>query len=120
MNEQLATPACRFPVGRWAQYDPGELRLSDGMVTFTSKHLGQLVQAPVTQVGARYPWPYFGAGLTLMVNGKRYRIWFLPFRTVISTMGDTPGHALASDLSAVKPARAATAQWRAALSAQPR
>ncbi len=63
MNE-LATRASRFPVGRWTQYDRGELRLSDGMVTFTSKHLGQLFQAPGGQVRAQYPWPYFGAGLT--------------------------------------------------------
>jgi hypothetical protein len=90
MNE-LATRASRFPVGRWTQYDPGELRLSDGMVTFTSKHLGQLFQAPAGQVRAQYPWPYFGAGLTVIVDGNRYRIWFIPFRTVYSTMGDRPG-----------------------------
>src|SRR6266542_1396588 len=51
MNE-LATRASRFPVGRWTQYDRGELRLSDGMVTFPSKHLGQLFQAPGGQVRA--------------------------------------------------------------------
>ncbi len=118
MNE-LATRACRFPVGRWAQYDPGELRLSDGMVTFMSKHFGQLFQAPVTQVDARYPWPYFGTGLTLIVNGKRYRIWFIPFYTSYTTMGDgPPARALTFKFRDVKPAKAATAQWRAVLSQQ--
>ena len=117
--EELATRACRFPVGWGARYDPGELRLSDGTVTFTSKHLGQLFQAPVTQVAARYPWPYFGAGLTLIVASQRYRIWFIPFYTSYTTMGEgAPTRALTFNIRDVKPAKAATAQWRAALSQQ--
>src|SRR5215471_8723254 len=116
MNE-LATPACRFPVGPRAQYDPGELRLSEDMVTFTSDYLGQLFHAPVTQVEVRYPWPYFGTGLTLIVADKRYRIWFIPFYTKLTTFTDgTPAHALTFNFKDVKPAKAATAQWQAVLS----
>jgi hypothetical protein len=51
-------------------------------------------------------------------RGSPCRIWFLLFRTVFSTTGDTPGSALAFGLKDVKPARAAIAQWRAALSGQ--
>ena len=118
MNE-LATPACRFPVGPRAQYDPGELRLSEGMLMFTSRHFGQLFHAPATQVEVRYPWPYFGTGLTLIVAGKRYRIWFIPFYTSLTAIdGGVPGHALTFNFRDVTPAKAATAQWRAVLSQQ--
>jgi len=89
------------------------------MLMFTSRHLGQLFHAPATQVEVRYPWPYFGTGLTLIVAGKRYRIWFIPFYTSLAVIdGGVPGHALTFNFRDIKSAKAATAQWQAALSQQ--
>jgi hypothetical protein len=89
------------------------------MLTFTPRHLGQLFHARVTQVEVRYPWPYFGAGLTLIVADKRYRVWFIPFYTSLTTdMDGMAARALTFNFRDVKPAKAATAQWQAALSQQ--
>ncbi len=41
MGEVLATPACLLGLlGPWGRFQPGELRLADGLVTFTPDHRG--------------------------------------------------------------------------------
>jgi hypothetical protein len=70
VGEGLSTPACllgRF--GILGSFEPGELILANGVVTFTSREhaeQGHVFSAAVDTVKARFPKLYFGLGLQLM------------------------------------------------------
>ena len=122
---RLATRACLLGrLALWGPFDPGELALSDGVVSFTpdeSPDQRPLFAAPLDEVKVRFPKLYFGLGLQLVVTGKRYRIWFLPLRSAVgettSVRGDKQTIAVdAFHTSDLGPARAATREWRTALS----
>jgi hypothetical protein len=72
----------------------------------------------------RYPKLYFGLGLKLIVDSKRYRFWLLSMRSAageetIGPGGDKETILVGNAFKAKElgPARAATRTWRAALSA---
>ena len=130
-DKVLVTPASLLGVlGPWGPVRPGELRLSEGVVTFTAYDAGRAgsrtgsqpepeFSAPAGAVRVRFPRLYFGLGLKLIVEGKRYRLWFVGLRSAAgeSTMDGTAivaGNAF--ETREIGPARAATCAWRAALS----
>jgi hypothetical protein len=125
MGAALATPACLMGrLGPWGKFEPGELRLEDGRIAFTSQERGLVFQAPAQEVRASFPKMYFGVAAKLAVRGKAYRLWFVPMESMAGErereFGEgrdrtvVAGNAFA--LSDVGPARAAVRQWRAALS----
>ena len=131
-DKVLATSASLLGVlGPWGPIRPGELRLSDGVVTFTAYDAGRAgslrtgsqpepeFSAPAGAVRVRSPRLYFGLGLKLIVEGKRYRLWFVGLTSAAgeSMMDGTAivaGNAF--ETREIGPARAATRAWRAALS----
>ncbi len=131
MDAPLATPACLLGVlGPWGRAQPGELRLAGGMVAFTPYQADDaqagrpgsdrtsLFSVPTSEVRARFPRLYFGLGLQLIVEGKRRRFWFVGLRSAAgerTTDGQTIVAGNSFDLKDVKPARAATREWRSAL-----
>jgi hypothetical protein len=83
MGDALATPACLIGrLGPWGKFEPGELRLEDGRITFTSQERGLVFQAPVQEVRASFPKMYFGVTAKLAVGGKTYRLWFVPMESM--------------------------------------
>ena len=79
------------------------------------------VSVPVRDVSARFPRLYFGLGLVLVVDSKRYRLWFVPLRSAAGEATGRPGAERtivagnAFLLSDVGPARSATHKWRTVL-----
>lgn len=84
MDDKFATPAYQiklaFLIGK-----PGELRLEDGFITFTSGD--RLVfRASLPEVRTSFPKvtffaliPFFDAGIKLTVGGSTYRLSFVPY-----------------------------------------
>ena len=101
--------------------EPGELRLEDGLITFTSKDRGLVFRAPLEKVRASFPKLYFGIGAKLAVHGKTYRLSFAPVQyhgwTASSDLkgGTSYGPTWSIAREDVGPARAAVQQWRTAL-----
>jgi hypothetical protein len=57
---------------------PGVLELKGNTLTFTSEGGERAFSAPLSAPpDIQFPWYYFGAGLILTVEGKRYRISFI-------------------------------------------
>jgi hypothetical protein len=125
MDERLSTPTCllgRF--GPLGSFESGELTLANGVVTFTSRERaeqGHVFSAPFDTVKARFPKLYSGLGLQLVVNGTRYRLWFVPLRSAVGeTMGIGEDERIVAgntfDLKELGPARSTSRMWRTALS----
>jgi hypothetical protein len=56
---------------------PGELKLVRGRLTLKTTD-GTMFDVPLSQVGrVRFPWYYFGAGVKLSVDDRRWRISFV-------------------------------------------
>ena len=114
MDDKLATPAYQiklaFLIGK-----PGELRLEDGFIAFTSGD--RLVfRASLPEVRTSFPKvtffafiPFFDAGIKLTVGGNTYRLSFVPYE--YSRWGSQWWFS-GED---VKQGRAAVRQWRAVL-----
>ena len=114
MDDKLATLAYQiklaFLIGK-----PGELRLEDGFIAFTSG--GRLVfRASLPEVRTSFPKvtffafiPFFEAGIKLTVRGNTYRLSFVPYE--YSRWGSQWWFS-GED---VKQGRAAVRQWRAVL-----
>lgn len=113
MDQKLATLATQSKfailVGK-----PGELRLEDGFIAFTLGDSSLVFRAPLEEVRASFPkvtflgpFPLFGTGINLAVDGNTYRLLFVPFNY----------WALNWSFSSqdVKQGRAAVQQWRAVL-----
>jgi hypothetical protein len=118
--------------GPWGKADSGELSLSGGVLRFRSDARGLLFEAPMTKVRFRVPRRYFGIGLTLIVDDRSHRFWFVPMTSMTGT-SDIGGE-INSDgasaiggglsiggnsfpLSAVRPAKDAVCEWTAILQA---
>jgi hypothetical protein len=135
MDGQLATPArqLKFRVLRMTS-ERGELRLKDGLITFTSDARGLLFRAPLDEVRASFPKlifpvPYFGIGVKLTVNGKTYRLSFMrnsaqsrylgwKADSYPSEGGTSIGPTWLITRPDTEPAKAAVRQWRAAFERQ--
>jgi hypothetical protein len=125
MGDALATPACLIGrLGPWGKFEPGELRLEDGRIAFTSQERGLVFQATVQEVRASFPKLYFGVAAKLAVGGKTYRLWFVPMKSMAgereSEFGEGRDRTVVAGnkmlLKDFGPAKAAVRQWRAALS----
>ena len=110
--------------------EPGELRLKDGLIAFTSSR-GLLFRAPLDEVRASFPKvilpvPYFGIGVKLTVNSKTYRLSFMrnfvqsqylgwKADSYVSESGISIGPTWRITRKDAEPAKTAVRQWRAAL-----
>jgi hypothetical protein len=127
MDDELTAAVWRIKYRLlWIKPEPGELRLEDGLVTFTSEDR-EVFCAPLMDVRASFPMvifpiPSFGVGVKLTVHGETYRLAFVWWQYM--GWGATPnygggGTILGSTWSIVskdfKPARASVRQWRTAL-----
>ena len=125
MDDELATRATQVRF-RVLLGKPGELRLEDGFIAFTSGDGSLVFRAPLQQVGASFPkvtffgpFPLFGTGINLAVGGTIYRLFFVPFeyqrwgRPTGSATGTGPTWSFT--WKEVKQGRAVVRQWRAAL-----
>jgi hypothetical protein len=117
MDDKLATLASQLKF-RILLGKPGELRLEDGFIAFTSGDGDLVFRAPLQEARASFPkatvfvWcPIFGIGINLAVGGNTYRFCLLPYEA-------GPG---GSEFSwqELKQGRAAVRQWRAALGPMP-
>jgi hypothetical protein len=122
MDDNFATIASqikfRILVGK-----PGELRLEDGFIAFTSSDGSLVFRAPLQDVRTSFPkvtffgpFPLFGTGINLAVGGNTYRLFFVPFE--YQRWGSVPGSgAIGPTWSfswrGLKQGRAAVRQWRA-------
>jgi hypothetical protein len=117
MDDKLATPASQIKF-RILLGKPGELRLEDGFIAFTSGHGDLVFRAPLQEARASFPKatlfvfiPLFGIGINLAVGGNTYRFLLLPYEYAV-------GHWEFS-WQDLKQGRAAVRQWRAALGPMP-
>lgn len=106
---------------------PGELRLEDGFIAFTSGDGDLVFRAPLQEARASFPKvtffgpiPLFGTGINLALGGNTYRFSLLPYE--YGPLSSIPGHHEATGGLAwsftwadLKQGRAAVRQWRAAL-----
>jgi hypothetical protein len=117
MDDKLATPASQLKF-RILLGKPGELRLEDGFIAFTSGDGDLVFRAPLQEARASFPkatiavWlPIPGIGINLAVGGNTYRFMLLQHEV---------GHGgFEFSWQDLKQARAAVRQWRAALGPMP-
>jgi len=117
MDDKLVTPASQLKF-RILLGKPGELRLEDGFIAFTSGNGDLVFRAPLQEARASFPkvtlfvfLPLFGIGINLAVGGNTYRFLLLPYDYAW-------GHWEFS-WQELKQGRAAVRQWRAALGPMP-
>jgi hypothetical protein len=85
MDEKFATPA--YLIGSM-KTGPGELRLEDGFIGFTSRDGGLVFRAPTQDVQVSFPkwmilpplFPLPGIGIELVVDHNPYRLSFMGVR----------------------------------------
>jgi len=119
MDDELTTRACWRR--SWAKSEPGELRLEDGLVSFTPDDRGPVFRAPLAEVRPSFPkvlFPDFGVGIKLAVHGKTYRLSFARGHVVWtsshgSSRGFGPGFDFPGEDTVL--ARAVVQRWRAVL-----
>jgi hypothetical protein len=123
MDDKLATPASQLKF-RILFSRPGELRLEDGFIAFTSGGGDLVFRAPLQEARASFPKvtsffgiPTFGTGINLAAGGNTYRFSFLPYKYGWGSVPGGGGIGLGWSFSGqdVKQGRAAVRQWRAAL-----
>lgn len=123
MDDELKAAVCRIRYRiLWIKSEPGELRLEDGLVAFTSEYRDLVFRAPLEEVKASFPRvifpiPYFGVGVKLAVHGENYRLSFVRVQYVGWTSSPGSGGfgpTWSISVKDFKPARAAVRQWRAA------
>lgn len=133
MDAELATQACRIRNRiLWGRSEPCELRLTGGIVTYTSENHGLLFRVPLAEVRASFPTvllpflQHHNIGVKLTVHGKTYRLVFAWVEyhgwqkapedyapAGYTWRGYRPRWSITRE--GVKSAKAAVQQWRAAL-----
>lgn len=113
MDDKLVTPATQIKFGIFFA-KPGELRLEEGIIAFTSGGGRLVFRAQLQEVRASFPkvfffglFPIFDTGINLALGGRTYRLSCIPVKYGFGSWQFS--------WDDVKQGKAAVRQWRAAL-----